>query len=333
MTKRPRTISIGGATEDLFVRIPSASIQRTGDRQAFVLAIGEKVRVSDVRETSGGGAANTSVGLSRLGCDAGFCGIVGSDQWGERLLETLRKERVDIRSAVVVEDEVSSFSIILTALSGDRTILYTPGANTHLHDATFDREAAGQVDWVYLNRIQDDSCDIQDNIVNLFRDKKGPGLTWNPGGCHITAGLRTEGNRSLVAASNLFLVNDEEALIFTGEPTAEKALRSLLNAGALNVCITCGKEGCIASDGHALYHCPIQSNVSVVETTGAGDAFGTGATWALLSGENLPTALKAGTMNAASVVGFIGAQAGLLTDIEIRRRLREVNLNIRVEEL
>jgi sugar/nucleoside kinase (ribokinase family) len=76
----------------------------------------------------------------------------------------------------------------------------------------------------------------------------------------------------------------------------------------------------VASDGQHTYSCPILP-VQVIETTGAGDAFGTGASYALLTGFGLPEALVAGTLNSASVVSAVGAEAGLLTETQIRERM------------
>jgi sugar/nucleoside kinase (ribokinase family) len=68
--------------------------------------------------------------------------------------------------------------------------------------------------------------------------------------------------------------------------------------------------------------------VDVVDTTGAGDAFGTAAAWAIAEGQSLPIALVAGTLNAASVVGKIGAQAGLLTEKQLRDQLKNPPLSV-----
>src|SRR3989338_5039834 len=97
-----KTLSIGGATYDLFVRLPGTY---GASDEMFSLPLGAKIRVEDLLETCGGGASNTAVGLSRLGCEAAFEGVVGSDQWGEKLTENLRKERVNTDCVTVVEGE------------------------------------------------------------------------------------------------------------------------------------------------------------------------------------------------------------------------------------
>src|SRR3989344_1643204 len=115
-----RTMSIGGATYDLFVRIPHEKIHGDEKSPFFTLPLGEKIRVTDVIETCGGGASNTSVGLARLGCSASISSVIGADQWGDKLLQNFRNEDVDVQSLTIVENEMTSFSIILSGSGGCR---------------------------------------------------------------------------------------------------------------------------------------------------------------------------------------------------------------------
>ncbi len=322
------SLSIGGATYDLFLTMGNHAKKH---EENIVLAAGGKLRVDRVIETCGGGACNTSIGLSRLGLKAKFCGVVGSDQWGDKLLTTMNKEGVDTTSATVVEHETSSFSIILSLASGERTILYTPGVNEHLHDTTFDKAAIANVDVVYLNHLCETSCMIEDDIIHAILAHPKVHLTWNPGGTQIASGHSAPDKKALLAITDLLLLNKEEALTFTSAKTTEEAMKILSASGAKHICITDGKHGTLATDGMKTYHCPVLPNVTVVDTTGAGDAFGTATAWALACGESLPTALIAGTLNAASVVGAIGAQTGLLTEHQMRDRLK--NHPIAVSEI
>lgn len=327
-----RTISIGGATFDLFVSTDRSVHAGEGNREGFFLPMGEKIWMTKVQGECGGGAANTSVGLSRLGCTAAFCGIVSDDQWGTRILTNLHNEKVDTAAATILEHEPSSFSIILSAPSGERVILAHQGTSRHLHDVTFDAETAHTMDWLYLNHIHADSCVIEDDLIGILTSPDHPRISWNPGGCQIDAGLRAKNNKLLVANTDILLLNKEEAAAFTQKEGIEYSLRLLKEAGAEIVCITDGKHGAWATDGTAIYHCPAVP-CPVIDTTGAGDAFGTAVTWAIASGKDLPTALKAGTINAMSVVGAIGAQPGLLTDTEIQLRIERTTLDIAVEQL
>ncbi len=328
-TAKKRTLSVGGATEDLFVGLGEDVVKTHEGAQSVVLPLGRKIRVSSMVETAGGGAANTSVGLSRLGCDSAFCGVLGSDQWGERLQASLKKEGVETCCATVVEGETSGFSIVLRG-GGERVILAEPGVNAHMHDATFDKGHAESVDWIYLNHLHEQSMVILDDVVDVVTRHPKIGLSWNPGGSQIRKGMMESVNASILAKTRLLLLNKEEALEFTHAKTIENALRLLIGAGAVVVCVTDGPNGSFASDGTAVYACPVVPGATIVDSTGAGDAFGTGATWALLQGYDLPTMLRAGTMNATSVLGAVGAQAGLLTDIALRSRLSDLKLDVTV---
>jgi len=324
---RSKTMSIGGATFDLFVVADHSVIHKDERSRAFTLPLGSKIHIDDVIRTCGGGAHNTSVGLARLGCDASYCGVLGDDPWGEAILQNCQKEGVDTAHVTVVEDEATDFSIILTARSGERVILKHPGTSKHLQDATFAREAAAEVDWLYLNSIQEGACQIEDDIIRILVEIPHARLTWNPGGCQIEMGTDRPGIAALLRQTDLLLLNKEEALTFTREPDVLAAMKHLIARGTKAVCITDGAEGVLATDGTNVYHC-LPADCAVVDATGAGDAFGTGATWALLSGKNLPTAVRAGTINAMSVVGSVGAQPGLLDLTTMERRLSESRLAV-----
>lgn len=317
----PRTLSIGGATHDLFGRTLEP---------LTVIQVGAKIRLAQALERTGGGAANSSVGLARLGCQACFAGVVGDDHWGEELLRALQREGVNTDATLQVDGEMTSFSMIVNVQGGDRIILYTPGTNTHLSDATFDRTAMERTDWIYLTSLQESSMNIEDDIVSALADRETAGLTWNPGGSHILRGMQDAQIAALLRQTDILQMNREESLQFTGRSDVTAALRVLHDAGAHWVIITDGREGAMATDGISVFHCPTMPHVEVVDTTGAGDAFGVGVTWARLQGGDLPNGLRAGTVNATSVVAAIGAQPGLLTDTEMRDRLNRLTLPVQV---
>lgn len=323
-----RTLSIGGATYDLFVRTQESL---TTDRKetSLVLRLGAKMRVRDVIETCGGGASNTSVGLARLGYNASFCGVLGSDQWGERLLENLKRENVSIDGATVVDGETSSFSLILSVETGERVILYTPGTNTHLDTVMLNPVQVESSDWIYLNHLHDEHCSIIDALCQILcrlSSDKRPGLSWNPGGSQIQAGLEDTANRALLQHARLLFLNKEEALAFSSKASVREAVEAILETGVEILCVTDGRNGSIGISRSESLFCPIDETMPVVDTTGAGDGFGVGATWAAIQGLTLRDILRAGTINAGNVVTKIGAQAGLLTDTDMRHRLTHVPL-------
>lgn len=321
-----RTLSIGGATYDLFLTLPDHLESSNG----VCLPCGGKVHIDHIVETVGGGACNTAVGLKRLGCNAAFCGVIGSDQWGERLLASLQREGVDITPATIVENETSSFSIILRLSNGERTILSAAGASEHLHDVTMDLRSATNADAIILNHLQESSCVILDNLCTLVEKETNITLVWNPGGCQLRRGMHEPTTVRLLRSTDLLILNREEAELFTGEKVLSQMMRSLHETGVRIACITDGAHGVWGSDGATILHCSTREDVSIVDATGAGDAFTSGATWALLEESALPDLLIAGTLNAVSVLGAIGAHAGLLTRDALATRKTESPLAITI---
>src|SRR5260221_9240184 len=72
--------------------------------------------------TGGGNAANAAIAITRLGGRARFCGPVGNDEFGERVLDGLVKEAVDIGGAPRRQRPPASVSGIFVDRSGRRPL-------------------------------------------------------------------------------------------------------------------------------------------------------------------------------------------------------------------
>ena len=63
----------------------------------------EESFVKEIFEACGGSAANTIVGLARLGLKTGYIGKVARDREGNLLLEEFEREEVDTSGIIVAE--------------------------------------------------------------------------------------------------------------------------------------------------------------------------------------------------------------------------------------
>jgi len=63
--------------------------------------------ITDYVKAPGGSAANTAVGLARLGLKVGFIGKVADDKEGKFLLNDFKKENVDIRGVAISKTGIS----------------------------------------------------------------------------------------------------------------------------------------------------------------------------------------------------------------------------------
>ena len=119
----PRVICLGMSAHDAIYRVPSIPTTPT------------KVLATGYTECGGGMAASASVAVSRLGGDAIYWGRVGADPLGERILEELAAEGVNVTSVRRVAGCVSPSAAILVDDLGERLVCA-------FNDPALDRDAS-----------------------------------------------------------------------------------------------------------------------------------------------------------------------------------------------
>lgn len=353
--QKTKIFSIGGATFDIFIRAHDHAIMKMKTPTSFqdwiCLDYGAKVKIDEVHETFGGGATNTSVAFSRMGFDAYFVGMTGTE-YGDRVLDNLKKEGVNIAYAKKTEKDKTAFSAILNTFEGDRTVLAYSGANQYFTAEDLPLKEMAGADWIFLNHLTEEKSRIPQKMIQLLKKNPSIKLAWNPGHEQIKGGLKKW--KDLLQHTEILFLNKEEASEFTripyrlagikqDDPKMHVRIRQsflppyaddvidimaeFFKFGPKIVVITDGRNGAQVSDGKRLYFCPVVTHKRV-DTLGAGDGFASGFTSARILGKDLKTALKYGTLNANSVVSFFGAQTGLLTRKKLEKQLKELDISV-----
>ena len=130
---------------------------------------------------------------------------------------------------------------------------------------------------------------------------------------------------------------DTENCKLTGFEVKSEVTKELLvalsNQGPKMSVITDGGNGAYVFDGVKCLHCGVLP-VDAYERTGAGDAFGSGFLSAVIKGKTMEEALVWGTVNSASVIGYVGAQKGLLKEEDMDTWVeRAKSSGVKVEEM
>lgn len=95
-----------------------------------VFTPGRLIDVSDALTALGGPVSNTGMALHKLGISTGLMGKVGSDMFGERILELMRSYSDDLADSMIIAEDVgTSYSIVINPPGVDRIFLHSPGAN------------------------------------------------------------------------------------------------------------------------------------------------------------------------------------------------------------
>ncbi len=321
-------LSLGPARMDVFIQLPEDEVEEecSIDRKKCTISLGfgDKIAIQGMQFAVGGNTGNNAVGISRLGLKAAMVGTMGHGWTDQRALEILKSEGVDTTN-ICTDAKGDGFGVVLN-YQEERTILsYYPDA-----ECGFPNDLQSQVKWVYFTTAGEHFEEFYSKALDWALANHVQ-IAFNPGSRQIKAGL--EKIKPVLANTNLLFVNREEAarLLNTTVSDIRGLLKSLAYQGAKTVVITDGPGGTYCFDGQRVFHMPIVS-APVIERTGAGDAFGSGFMAALLNGKNLDEALRWGTVNSASVLGFVGPQAGLLT-IDKMPLWLERTKDVRVEEL
>lgn len=310
-------ISIGDATLDHFVQLNSASLLCNLNEQNCWLCLNysEKIPIDQLISTIGGNACNNAVGSARLGLKAAFFSIIGDDDVGQKILQTIKKEKVSLKYLTIQKHSASNLSIALRYKT-ERTIL------VYHQPRRYTLPVLAPSKWIYLTSLGKEFPPVHKQLLAQLKNN-GASLAFNPGTHQLLAG--TKALMPILKRCQVLLVNKEEAQMILGDHKKDsipKLMEQIRMMGPEVVVITDGEHGAYAYDGKRQYriHPPASK---VLERTGAGDSFSTGFLAALCYGKSIDDGLVWGAANAASVIEHVGPQEGLLTTAKLLARIKK----------
>lgn len=321
-------ITIGAATTDVFVRSPQLDIRpgkgpRPGTEACFPL--GAKLEIDELDIQTGGGATNTAATFASLGFRTATVASIGKDDNGSLLLKELGRFGIDISLVQTAPRARTGYSIIILAGSGERTILVHRGASKRI-DAVRIPWRKLRTRWFYVSSLGGDIALMRRVLSHAKRT--GAKVAWNPGGAELKRGIRSLG--PLIAACDIVLMNKEEAstLVGVSKPDVMAASSRFTRSPKIALVITDGRKGSVAFTEDADIWSGLPKGPAPVNTTGAGDAFGSGMVASLLRGDDIASALVVGTWNATGVVSVTGAKRGIISRFPGPEKMRKVPIRL-----
>lgn len=315
-------ISLGGATRDIIFYTEAGKIIQTPrdlTRQKLLgFEYGAKIISEKVFFGLGGGGCNTAVSFARLGLKTANWIIIGKDREGDSIIKDLEEEGVDT-SFIQRDPKLStglSFITIAEKTKDHVAFLYR-GANNSL---VLPSKATSllKTKWLYVSSLTGKNwIKTANTIVQLVKKNKVK-LAWNPGETQLQAGQKRL--TKVLKYTEVLSINQDEAIelvLSRGLKPArindpQRLARIIYSWGPKIVVITLGKKGAFAFDGEKIYYSKVIP-VPVLDTTGAGDCFGSSLIAGLIKfNGNINLAIKLGMINTASLVQVIGAQGGLV---------------------
>lgn len=265
----------------------------------------EESEILEFNESPGGSAANTAVGLARLGVKTGYIGKVTSGRDGEYLLEAFQHEGVNTKGIIVSKNGRCGTVIGFVDQTGQRALYLDPGVNSTLKFDEINHEYVTDTKFLHLTSFaSDDPLKAQLKLIDAFPKIA---VTLDPGMIYARRGFNRL--RPLVKKCFAVLPNEGELKLLTGKNCQEGA-KVLLDEGVKVVAVKLGDKGCYVTNGIES-HFIMPNKVNVVDTTGAGDAFCAGFIYGLLNGKTLRECGVLGNFVASKVITEMGARSGL----------------------
>jgi ribokinase len=255
----------------------------------------------------GGAGGNVAAWLRAVGADVGLVARVGDDAAGRDAVARLVDAGV-ATAAATDPDAPTGTVVALVDATGERTMLTDRGANRALDVADLPLAWFRPGAHLHLSGyvLFDDRG--RDAGMAALRAAAAAGMTisvdpasWAP--------LRRWGVARFLAATAdavLTLPNRDEARVLTGIGDPAGAARRLAGHHGAAI-VTCAADGAVWSDGAATVH-RRAAPATVVDGTGAGDAFTAGYLAAWLDGAAPDEALERAGHLAARAVGRRGAR-------------------------
>lgn len=322
----------GSARVDAFLELPDEKANQICDIDhkncVIQLSYSAKIPLKRTSYLVGGNGANVAVGTKRLGIDNYLVAEVGEGMMADFTIKELGKE-IDLKYVTQTSGVEEGFGAVIV-YQGERTILsyYPPSRPPFPPDLP-------STEWAYLTSIGDNFEDFYDDVYTWLIKSQAK-LVFNPGGRQIKKGKEWLGK--FLQKCELLMVNREEGEEIVGMHDTSGKEKDLLDAlsslGAKNVVVTDGMTGSFSKDATGKYFQLGVLPIDSIERTGAGDSYSTGCMSALIKGHTLSEGMLWGTINAASKVGYVGPQQGLLHENQLDEWIeRAVSSGVGVREL
>ena len=261
----------------------------------------------DHAESSGGSAANTMVGLSRLGCKVGFVGKVAHDREGMILLEDFKKEGVSIEGVIHGDNGHSGQVMGFVDNKGDRALYIDSGVNDTIVLEEIKVEYASDTKFLHFTSfVGEESFKTQKRLLDAISEEVK--ISFDPGALYAMKGLPEL--EPILKRSYVVMPNAVELEHITGKEDYCSGADVLIGKGVGVVAVKLGANGCYVTDGRERIRVEA-FKTNVVDTTGAGDAFCAGFLYGLLHEKSLGDCGKLGNFVASRCVVMLGARAGL----------------------
>lgn len=253
----------------------------------------------------GGAESNVAIGLARAGVAVTWAGRTGDDSFGELVRREIQAEGVHVHATIDPGAPTGLMVKERRTVEQTRVQYYrerSAGSRLEAHDLPHNH--IQDADVLHLSGITPALSDTaREAAWSAVQTAKAAG-TLISFDVNYRSGLWSpeEAAASLapfLRESDLVFAGQQEAAIVVGDRPGEEALLDALSGdGRRTAVLKLGALGAAASVNGQTFRCAANP-VQPLDTVGAGDAFVAGYLAAILSGDDIPAALRRGNAHGA----------------------------------
>ena len=261
------------------------------------------------REMSGGSAANTVAGIAALGGRAAYIGKVADDQLGDVFMHDIRATGVTYTTLPLTDGLSTARCLIFVTPDASRTMQTFLGATTQLgpEDVNMEYIISSQVLYLegYLWDQPRAKQAMRDAAIKAHAAGVKVSLTLSDAFC--VDRFRDEFLDLVEHHVDILFANDAEILSLYEVPAFDDALQ-LVRRHCEMAALTRGPKGSVVVAGDEVHVIDAVPDVTIVDTTGAGDAYAAGFLYAYTRQCDVATCGRLGGAMAAEVISHYGAR-------------------------
>ena len=260
--------------------------------------------ISGLHQTkaTGGSAANTINGLSKLGIETGFIGKVGNDDIGTFFESDLVNNKVT--SHLLKSDTPAGRAFAFVTADSERTFATYLGASIEMKPEDLDLSWFTNYDYLYVEGYLVQDHNLIETGMKLAK-KAGLKIVLDLASYNVVEANKEFLAKLITTYVDIVFANEEEALSFTNQ-APEAALNQLAEETEIAV-VKIGSKGSLIAQKKSITKIdPIK--VNPIDTTGAGDLYAAGFLFGLIHGYSSTECGKVASLLSGNVIEVLGAK-------------------------
>ena len=257
------------------------------------------------KTVSGGSVANSIVGISQQGDEAGFIGKISDDEFGISYEEGLKKENVEYFYLKKKEELPTGTCLILVTPDSERTMCTFLGTAGKISEKDVSSEAIKKSEIIFLEGYLWDEGDPKKAFDKAINNANKVAMSLSDIFCvdrHKPHFLNLVKNKL-----DITFANEQEITSLIDAKNFKEVINFSKGLNTL-VIVTRGEKGSVAIDGDEVIESGIQKNLEIVDLTGAGDLFAAGFLHGYINKLSTKECLEKGTEMSSKVIQQIGAR-------------------------